>query len=57
MPYIDATPKAIYIGMNCTEQNRSKLIEIAKSLTIPIYQMKLDELSEKYCLEEFLLKY
>lgn len=56
MPYIDAVPKAIYIGMNCTEQNRSKLIEIARSLSIPVYQMQLDELSEKYCLEEVLLK-
>ena len=56
MPYIDAVPKAIYIGMNCTERNRRKLIEIARSLSIPVYQMQLDELSEKYCLEEVLLK-
>lgn len=56
MPYIDAVPKAIYIGMNCREQNRKKLIEIARSLSIPVYQMRLDELSEKYCLEEVLLK-
>lgn len=55
MPYINATPKAIYIGMNCSEQNRSKLIEIARSLLIPVYQMRFNELSEKYCLEEFLL--
>lgn len=56
MPYVDAVPKAIYIGMNCKEQNRNKLIAIAKSLSIPIYQMRLDELSEKYELEEKLLK-
>ena len=56
MPYVDAVPKAIYIGMNCKEQNRNKLVEIAKSLSIPVYQMHLDELSEKYSLEEALLK-
>ena len=55
MPYINATPKAIYIGMKCKEANRNKLIEIARSLYIPVYQMRLDELSEKYCLEEVLL--
>lgn len=56
MPYVDAVPKAIYIGMNCKEQNRNKLVEIARSLSIPVYQMRLDELSEKYSLEEALLK-
>ena len=56
MPYIDAIPKAIYIGMNCREQNRNELVEIARRLLIPVYQMQLDELSEKYCLEEVLLK-
>ena len=55
MPYIDAVPKAIYIGMNCKEPNRSKLIAIAKSISIPIYQMSLDELSENYSLEENII--
>ena len=56
MPYIDAVPKAIYIGMNCQEQNKNKLIEIARSLSIPVYQMRPDELSEKYSLQENLLE-
>ena len=56
MPYMEATPKTIYIGMNCNEANRKKLVDIARKLTIPIYQMRLNELSEKYCLEEVLLK-
>lgn len=56
MPYIDAVPKAIYIGMNCREQNRNKLVAIARKLSIPVYQMRLDELSENYSLEEVLLK-
>lgn len=25
MPYIDAVPKAIYIGMNCNEENKKSL--------------------------------
>lgn len=55
MPYIDAIPKAIYIGMNCSEENRNQLIAIARELSVPIYQMKLDELSENYTLEEKLI--
>ena len=55
MPYIDAVPKAIYIGMNCNEKNKKELIEIAKILSIPVYQMQLEELSEKFSLEEVLI--
>lgn len=52
MPYIDAYPKAIYIGMNCKEQNRQRLIEIAIQQSVPIYEMKLNDISENYSLEE-----
>ena len=57
MPYVDAVPKAIYIGINCSEQNRNELVAIGKKLMIPVYQMNLDELSENYKLEERLLKF
>ena len=56
MPYVDAAPQAIYIGMKCSEENRKRLIKISKQLSIPIYQMSLDELSENYTLEEKLIK-
>ena len=52
MPYIDAVPKAIYIGIKCSEKNRKMLIEIAKQLSVPIYEMKLNDLNENYSLEE-----
>lgn len=55
MPYVDASPKAIYIGMNCSEPNRKKLIDIAKTLSIPIYQMRFNDLSENYTLKAELL--
>lgn len=55
MPYVDAIPKAIYIGMNCSQQHRDELISIAKNLSIPVYQMSLAELSENYTLEEKLI--
>ena len=55
MPYIDAVPKAIYIGLHCKKANRKKLVEISRSLLIPVYQMRFNELSERYCLEEVLL--
>ena len=55
MPYIDAVPKAIYIGLHCKEANRKKLVEISRSFLIPVYQMRFNELSERYGLEEVLL--
>ena len=55
MPYMDAVPKAIYIGLHCKKANRKKLVEISRSLLIPVYQMRFNELSERYCLEEVLL--
>ena len=55
MPYVDAVPKAIYIGINCSEQNQNELVAIGKKLMIPVYQMNLAELSENYTLEEKLL--
>ncbi len=48
MPYVDAMPKEIYIGMKCLPQYAFKLNKIAKKLHIPVYQMKFDELSEEY---------
>lgn len=56
MPFVDANPKAIYIGMNCSENNRQKLIEVAKKLSTPIYQMNFDELSDDYSLTSELLE-
>ena len=56
MPYINAIPKAIYIGMNCNEKNKERLVEIARTLSISVYQMRLEELSEKFTLEAVLIK-
>lgn len=55
MPYADAFSKAIYIGMNCSAQHSKRLIEIGKRLSIPVYQMKFDDLSEQYELKEDLI--
>lgn len=52
MPYTAAIPKAIYVGLNCTEQNRRELMRVAKQLSVPIYQMQFDELTENYTLTE-----
>lgn len=56
MPFVDAIPKAVYIGMNCSKKNRQRLIKIAKKLSVPIYQMKFDELSDEYALVADLLE-
>ena len=48
MPYIMANPKAIYIGMNCSEKNTQRLFEIGKKLNVSVYKMFFDEYNEKY---------
>ena len=55
IPFVDAIPQKIYVGMNCSEANRSKLMSIAKELSVPIYQMHFCETSDNYSLEEILL--
>ena len=47
VPYIDANPKEIYIGKNCSEGNKQQLINIGQKLKITVYQMSTDERGEK----------
>ena len=47
MPYINAVPKEIYIGKNCSESNKTQLVRIGRALNIPVYQMESEECSEK----------
>ncbi len=56
MPYVDAIPKAVYIGMNCSFKNRNELIRIARNQRLPVYQMKFADLSEEYSLEAELIE-
>ncbi len=46
MPYIYAIPKEIYIGKNCSENNKKELARIGKKLNIPVYQMETEECCE-----------
>lgn len=46
-----ATPKAIYIGQKCKDENKMKLINIAFQLNIPIYQMEMSSNLKTYELE------
>lgn len=46
--YIDAMPSEIYVGNKCNYENTQILIQIAKSLNLPIYRMVFDEKSLKY---------
>ena len=48
MPYVPAKPKEIYIGKNCLQTYKDRLVKIAKTLHIPIYQMTFDEFSENF---------
>lgn len=56
MPYTEAIPKAIYVGMKCNEEHEEKLIEIARQQMIPIYKMKFVDVSEDYILEAQLIE-
>lgn len=46
--YINASPKEIYIGKNCAEDNRIRLINIADSRQIPVYEMRFDDCSPSF---------
>ena len=48
MPYTEAYPNAIYVGINCSKENQKKLVNIAKKIEVPIYKMEFNELSESY---------
>ncbi|MBQ3211071.1 MAG: DUF2971 domain-containing protein [Oscillospiraceae bacterium] len=50
MPYIEAKPKEIYIGMNCLKIHETRLLEIADSWKIPVYKMIFGECSRGYSL-------
>lgn len=48
VPYIEAKPKEIFMGMNCKATNQQALCEIADYYDVPIYRMRFDDYSEKY---------
>lgn len=48
MPFIEAKPKEIYVGMHCNPNHTKRLKEIGDSWNIPVYKMAFDECSEKY---------
>ena len=50
MPFIEAKPKEIFIGMKCNPSHTKQLLEIADSWNIPVYKMEFDECRESYAL-------
>ena len=46
--YMSATPKEIYIGMNCPSTYRDKIIKIAKEMQVPVFIMKFDEFNQEF---------
>ena len=48
LPFIDAKPKEIFIGMHCNPNHAMRLKEIGTSWKIPVYKMTFDECSEAY---------
>lgn len=56
MPFIEARPKEIYVGMQCNPTHEERLKSIASTLKIPIYKMVFDEYCETYKLDAKLIK-
>ena len=48
MPYVEATPKAIYIGMNCLPNHEERLRSIGQALQIPVHKMVFDECASMF---------
>lgn len=48
MPYLNATPSAIYLGAKCSGVNKKHLVDIAFQLNIPIHDMEMDDYTTKY---------
>lgn len=48
MPFVDAKPKEIFVGLHCEEKHIKRLREIGEVLEIPVYKMAFDECSEGY---------
>lgn len=46
--FMKANPEAIYIGYKCKAEYKIKLVNIAFNLDIPIYEMKLNTVTEKF---------
>lgn len=51
IPFIDAKPKEIFIGINCKKENAVRLHVIGDTLGIPVHQMAFDEVTEGYQLQ------
>lgn len=51
MPYVEATPKAIYIGMNCMPNHEERLRNIGQALQIPVYKMVFEECASMFTLD------
>lgn len=51
VPFIEATPKEIYIGMKCSEKDTNQLKTIGNQLNIPVYKMYFDDYSHEYRLK------
>ena len=47
-PFNKAKPKELFIGMNCSQNNTNKLIDLAKEMNIDAYRMRFDDLSDTY---------
>ncbi len=50
VPFVEANPKEIYIGMKCPDKDTNQLINIGNQLNVPVYKMAFEECNPKYIL-------
>ena len=55
-PYVDAWPKAVYIGKDCNEGHRAQLARIARKIGVPAYQMGFNDEASGYLLGKSLVR-
>lgn len=48
MPYLDAIPKEIFIGFNCSSENIKEIEKIADYLRVPAHKMEFDEYASTF---------
>ena len=49
-PYVEAIPDEIIVGLNCSPEHQSRLVDIGCGLGIPVWKMTFDEQSPNYAL-------
>lgn len=48
VPYVNAVPDEIFVGLNCAAEHQDRLVEIGTNMAIPVWKMTYEEQSPGY---------